>query len=287
MVIPYSYFDKAKRSLGEGAKNSAEKPLSKRRRRRPLLALGDRRVGTDLNKSDCSQQLLKLPEMNLREKERLFARLREEFLDFLRSAHNGWSPEEECRRFTVLGECITCTRWRGLYLISSADIVKAMEVLYRLYHMGTFPGNRRRFEEGILCYLRNLQVGNEALLEASNSDLLKYLYKINCVKTHKRQKVFIWSAVPFYNIYIDAVLKQKQCFGNEGGRDPGVFTMGYHQSEHLQAYEPPRCDSCSSALSRLGLGECSEDSRGSAMYSEPGDFSNLHRFAEAAVGLSV
>lgn len=276
MILPYSNSESSKESFLDASQVLVKSSKSKRKRRQPMFALGDRRVGTDLSDRGSRRLLLQLPEMNIHEKESIFAKLKEEFIHFLTSAHEDWDHKEECRRFSIMGECITCARWKGLYLISSYDIVKAIEVLYRLTHMGTFPGYRRLFEEGILCDLRNLQVGSESLLEASNSDLLRFLYKINCVKTHKKQKVFIWSAVPFQKLFIEAISRQFQYLKKDRISSPrSTNLMGLN----LRWQYPKRFSSWSSFESDA---ETSLEDSENHVYNAT-EFPNLFRFAEVAI----
>ena len=59
---------------------------------------------------------------------------------------------------------------------------------------------QKKFEEGIFSDLRNLKPGNGAVLEEPRSKFLDFLFKLNCIRTHKKQKVFLWRAVqvPFF-----------------------------------------------------------------------------------------
>jgi hypothetical protein len=76
--------------------------------------------------------------------------------------------------------------------------------------MGQSPTNFKKFDEGIHTDLRSIKVGDGAILEESNSSLLKYLYRINSVRTHKRQKIFLWHAVPFLNLLEDAIKREQK-----------------------------------------------------------------------------
>jgi hypothetical protein len=194
----------------DGAKASNKTGKPRRMRKQPLMALGDRRIGTDLSRSDTSQRLLEVASMSTHAKLELYNRLSGDLRNFISSASNDWNEGEECRRFTVFGDCITCAKWNGHSLVSGVDIVKVIGAMYRLANMGGSPVDRRKFEEGITSDLRSLKVGVHAILEEANSNLLDFLYRINSVRTHKRQKIFFWNTVPFEKLYHDAAERENR-----------------------------------------------------------------------------
>jgi hypothetical protein len=189
----------------------ARKP--RRPRKQPLLALGGRRVGTDLTSKDASQLLLKASSMSDSGRCDLYGKLMRDLCDFLASANQNWQSGEECRRFTIFGDCITCAQWDGLSLVSGVDIVKVVMAFYRLENLGRPPADRRKFEEGIISDLRGMKLGTEAFLKDANSPLLQFLYRINSVRTHKRQKVYSWCAVPFMHLQRDALARERRNVG--------------------------------------------------------------------------
>ena len=65
--------------------------------------------------------------------------------------------------------------------------------------------NSKKFEEGIFSDLRNLKAGNDASLEEPKSAFLDFLYKNNCIRTQKKQKVFYWYSVPHDRLFLDAL----------------------------------------------------------------------------------
>ncbi|RKO82733.1 STE like transcription factor-domain-containing protein, partial [Blyttiomyces helicus] len=65
--------------------------------------------------------------------------------------------------------------------------------------------NLKKFEEGIFSDLRNLKPGIDATLEEPRSDFLEVLYKNNCIRTQKKQKVFYWFSVPHDRLFMDAL----------------------------------------------------------------------------------
>jgi transcription factor STE12 len=65
--------------------------------------------------------------------------------------------------------------------------------------------NPKKFEEGIFSDLRNLKSGTDASLEEPKSPFLDFLYKNNCIRTQKKQKVFYWYSVPHDRLFLDAL----------------------------------------------------------------------------------
>jgi transcription factor STE12 len=65
--------------------------------------------------------------------------------------------------------------------------------------------NSKKFEEGIFSDLRNLKAGTDATLEEPKSAFLDFLYKNNCIRTQKKQKVFFWYSVPHDRLFLDAL----------------------------------------------------------------------------------
>jgi transcription factor STE12 len=65
--------------------------------------------------------------------------------------------------------------------------------------------NSKKFEEGIFSDLRNLKAGVDAVLEDPKSPFLDFLYKNNCIRTQKKQKVFYWYGVPHDRLFLDAL----------------------------------------------------------------------------------
>lgn len=65
--------------------------------------------------------------------------------------------------------------------------------------------NSKKFEEGIFSDLRNLKAGTDASLEEPKSPFLDFLYKNNCIRTQKKQKVFYWYSVPHDRLFLDAL----------------------------------------------------------------------------------
>jgi transcription factor STE12 len=76
---------------------------------------------------------------------------------------------------------------------------------FRFQAFGRPVKNSKKFEEGIFSDLRNLKSGTDASLEEPKSHFLDFLYKNNCIRTQKKQKVFYWYSVPHDRLFLDAL----------------------------------------------------------------------------------
>jgi transcription factor STE12 len=76
---------------------------------------------------------------------------------------------------------------------------------FRFQAFGRPVKNSKKFEEGIFSDLRNLKAGTDASLEEPKSPFLDFLYKNNCIRTQKKQKVFYWYSVPHDRLFLDAL----------------------------------------------------------------------------------
>ncbi|CRG88596.1 Transcription factor steA [Talaromyces islandicus] len=123
---------------------------------------------------------------------------------FLISAPVDWSPDQLIRRFLLpTGDYISCVLWNNLFHISGTDIVRCLS--FRFQAFGRPVKNPKKFEEGIFSDLRNLKSGTDASLEEPKSPFLDFLYKNNCIRTQKKQKVFYWYSVPHDRLFLDAL----------------------------------------------------------------------------------
>ncbi|PGH23430.1 hypothetical protein AJ80_02540 [Polytolypa hystricis UAMH7299] len=123
---------------------------------------------------------------------------------FLISAPVDWSPDQLIRRFLLpTGDYISCVLWNNLFHISGTDIVRCLS--FRFQAFGRPVKNSKKFEEGIFSDLRNLKSGTDASLEEPKSPFLDFLYKNNCIRTQKKQKVFYWYSVPHDRLFLDAL----------------------------------------------------------------------------------
>ncbi|KAF8463643.1 STE like transcription factor-domain-containing protein [Kalaharituber pfeilii] len=123
---------------------------------------------------------------------------------FLISAPVDWSPNQYIRRFLLpTGDYVSCVLWNNLFHISGTDIVRCLS--FRFQAFGRPVKNSKKFEEGIFSDLRNLKAGTDATLEEPKSPFLDFLYKQNCIRTQKKQKVFYWYSVPHDRLFLDAL----------------------------------------------------------------------------------
>ena len=95
------------------------------------------------------------------------------------------------------------TNRSNLFHISGTDIVRCLA--FRFQAFGRPVKNSKKFEEGIFSDLRNLKSGTDASLEEPKSPFLDFLYKNNCIRTQKKQKVFYWYSVPHDRLFLDAL----------------------------------------------------------------------------------
>ncbi|KAJ7576001.1 STE like transcription factor-domain-containing protein [Mycena floridula] len=100
-------------------------------------------------------------------------------------------------------EFVTCVRWNGQYHITGTDIVRAL--VFRFEAFGRPVRNMKKFEEGVFSDLRNLKPGVHACLEEPKSPFLELLFKYQCIRTQKKQKVFYWFSVPHDHLFVDAL----------------------------------------------------------------------------------
>ncbi|KAH9943658.1 STE like transcription factor-domain-containing protein [Amylocystis lapponica] len=100
-------------------------------------------------------------------------------------------------------EYVSCVLWGGLYHITGTDIVRAL--VFRFEAFGRPVKNMKKFEEGVFSDLRNLKPGVDACLEEPKSPFLDLLFKYQCIRTQKKQKVFYWFSVPHDRLFLDAL----------------------------------------------------------------------------------
>ena len=106
------------------------------------------------------------------------------------------------RRSTERSPLLTNQR-NNLFHISGTDIVRCLS--FRFQAFGRPVKNSKKFEEGIFSDLRNLKSGTDASLEEPKSAFLDFMYKNNCIRTQKKQKVFYWYSVPHDRLFLDAL----------------------------------------------------------------------------------
>lgn len=132
-------------------------------------------------------------------------RLIEDLKFFLATAPANWQENQVIRRYYLNPDegFVSCIFWNNLYFITGTDIVRC--IVYKFQQFGRKIIDRKKFEEGIFSDLRNLKCGTDAVLESPKSSFLDFLYKNNCLRTQKKQKVFFWFNVPHDKLMADAL----------------------------------------------------------------------------------
>jgi len=125
--------------------------------------------------------------------------------------------EPRMKRFQLpSGDYISCVLWNSVFHITGTDVVRSL--LFRFEVTGRPVRNIKKFEEGIFSDLRNLKPGTASVMEEAKvrrivsessswlqrrSDLpcqialpqspfLDMLFRNQCIRTQKKQKVFFW-----------------------------------------------------------------------------------------------
>ncbi|KAG6910453.1 hypothetical protein DXG01_010378 [Tephrocybe rancida] len=112
-------------------------------------------------------------------------------------------PHPALNRFLLpSGEYVSCVLWNRLYHITGTDIVRAL--VFRFEAFGRPVRNMKKFEEGVFSDLRNLKPGVDACLEEPKSPFLDLLFKYQCIRTQKKQKVFYWHVTSSFSLASDA-----------------------------------------------------------------------------------
>ncbi|KAG2135357.1 STE-12 alpha [Suillus bovinus] len=131
-------------------------------------------------------------------------------------------------------EYITCVKWNNRYHITGTDIVRAL--VFRFEAFGRPVRNMKKFEEGIFSDLRNLKPGVDACLEEPKSQFLDLLFKYQCIRTQKKQKVFYWYSVPHDRLFLDAL--ERDLKREKMDLEPTTFITG--EPALSFTYEPQR-----------------------------------------------
>lgn len=92
-------------------------------------------------------------------------------------------------------ENISCIYWNGVCYVTGTDVVRIVTYLLFLAGIDVCAQKTKKLEEGIFGDLRHLKKDRDCVLEEARSIFLRWLFKISCIKTMKKQKVFYWSGV--------------------------------------------------------------------------------------------
>lgn len=140
---------------------------------------------------------------------------------FLASAPVNWPANQIIKPFELpTEEVVSCICWNGVFYVTGTDIVRCLT--YRFQAFGRQVRNKKKFEEGIFSDLRNLKCNSDAILEEPKSEFLDFLYKNNCVRTQKKQKVFHWFSVLHDRLFLDALERdlKKEAPGKKSSTEP-------------------------------------------------------------------
>ncbi|KAG8908969.1 homeodomain transcription factor ste12 [Tulasnella sp. 403] len=144
-------------------------------------------------------------------------------------------PHPALNRFLLpSGEYVSCVLWNGLYHITGTDIVRAL--VFRFDAFGRPVRNMKKFEEGVFSDLRNLKPGTDACLEEPKSPFLDLLFKYQCIRTQKKQKVFYWFSVPHDRLFLDAL--ERDLKREKMGLEPTTQIVG--EPARSFTYDPKR-----------------------------------------------
>lgn len=179
---------------------------------------------------------------------------------FLSTAHMNWSSTQQLKRFQMPnGETISCVFWKNTFFITGTDIVRSLVFRFQAY--GRPVKNMKKFEEGIFSDLRNLKPGVDAILEEPRSEFLEMLYKNNCIRTQKKQKVFYWFSVPHDRLFLDALERDHK--RESEGKEPS--TVALQNAPLVEAMTMNPQTKIPSSLKQY-----------SQQYSQPGSYANTN-----------
>lgn len=172
-----------------------------------------------------------------------------------------WQPDQYIRRFLLpTGEYVSCVLWNNLFHVSGTDIVRCLS--FRFQAFGRPVKNSKKFEEGIFSDLRNLKSGTDASLEEPKSPFLDFLYKNNCIRTQKKQKVFYWYSVPHDRLFLDALERdlKREKMGQEATTaavsEPAMsFQYDSSQSLYEQLTKAQQANSSSFAAQQVSFSQ--------------------------------
>lgn len=126
---------------------------------------------------------------------------------FVETAYQEWSASLAARYLELSNKSrIACVAWDGEFYISGTDILKIVQ--FRLRQAGIRDADPRKIERGIISTLRGLRPGRSSILLESRDPLMSRLDALGCIKTRKRQKVFLWDAVDHQRLFQDALARE-------------------------------------------------------------------------------
>jgi len=175
-------------------------------------------------------------------------------------------------------EYVTCVLWNGLYHITGTDIVRAL--VFRFEAFGRPVKNMKKFEEGVFSDLRNLKPGVDASLEEPKSPFLDLLFKYQCIRTQKKQKVFYWFSVPHDRLFLDAL--ERDLKREKMGFEPTTVVSG--EPAMSFTFDPKR--SLYDQFSRAQKGEADDEDPHGSDSTDTGAVNKMINPADSIVGRS-
>jgi transcription factor STE12 len=175
-------------------------------------------------------------------------------------------------------EYVTCVLWNGLYHITGTDIVRAL--VFRFEAFGRPVKNMKKFEEGVFSDLRNLKPGADASLEEPKSPFLDLLFKYQCIRTQKKQKVFYWFSVPHDRLFLDAL--ERDLKREKMGQEPTTVVTG--EPAMSFTYDPKR--SLYDQFSRAQKGDADDEDALCSDSADTGAVNKMINPADSIVGRS-
>lgn len=103
------------------------------------------------------------------------------------------------------GNKISCVLWNDKncntcnFFITGTDIIKILSFKFEL--IGRPIKNMKKFEEGVYSDLRSFP----GVLEHAKSEFLIFLHKNSCIRTVKKQKVFLWEHIDHDKLFFAAL----------------------------------------------------------------------------------
>lgn len=162
----------------------------------------------------------------------------EELREFLHSAPSMFTPEQRILKHRLSNsENICCVKWDGEFLISGADILRCIMFKFRAF--GRDILNRGKFEELIFSDLRSSKSSVRARLEEGKSELLEFLHNHGAIRTKKKQRVFIWSAVPHDELFLDSLERElRRAVVDDHNPEFNRITVAAREPARSMRYDP-------------------------------------------------
>lgn len=180
---------------------------------------------SDLKKSNSSILLSQLTSGD-KNKESYYEALSSSFTAFknsIKSGENIFTSERPMVRYTIFGDTISCLQTQDhLLLVSTQDVVKMVLAETRLRLQDSLNHSMTsKISSRIVMELRTMKCGTKAAddnsvdncvaqIEDGNSEILKVFYRVNAIKTLKRQKLFNWKRLNWKHLEKVAM----ECIGN-------------------------------------------------------------------------